>query len=421
LDKNYKVDFNYDQKVSKDLSYGKIILIPIFLAFGFFGFNSQAFGEIFGLDNDETGGDCDEIGNWDKTSSTCFLNSDLEINDQILMNNINGVTLDGQGYHIVGDGLSDGIYIGNSNNVKVVNVQISNTRNGIFLNNSSNNTIANNTIVWNTEHGIWTINESHNNIIKNNLSGFNLQHGISIGDADNSYIIDNLVTHTKDAIRLENANYNTVSGNYVWENRVEGIDLHESSGNIVYNNNIFEKVATSILDDCGECESKYFLNNSGNYYEVYDEIIEGCSDLDNNRICDDPYTFQEGVDQYPSIEIIKGKKPNPYMHDFPLKFDDWKSNENPAENPDVNSDWKQYLALWYYTEETSEREFINAIEYLLKKDIIKIPPITNVATSESSIPPQIKIKLGLWGHGLTDNDNFIDIVQNLAGNGILKF
>lgn len=419
MDKNYKIDFNFNYHLPPNLSYKKIILIPIFFIFVFSGVNSKAFGETFGLDNDETGGDCIEIGTWNYTSATCFLNADLKINDQILMININGITLDGQGHHIVGDGLSDGIYIGNSNNVKIVNVQISHARNGIFLNNSSDNTIANNTLVWNAEHGIWAINESHNNIIKNNLSGFNLQHGISIGDADNSYIIDNLVTHTKDAIRLENASYNTVSGNYVWENRVEGIDLHESPGNIVYNNNIFEKIAISVLDDCGECESKYFLNSSGNYYEAYDEISEGCSDLDKNKICDEPYIFPEGVDQYPSLEIIKGKIPNPNMHDFPLKFDGWKSSEDPTENPNLISDWKQNLALWYYTDETSESDFTNAIEYLLKNDIIKIPPITNVETSVSSISPQIKIKLGLWGYGLIDNDNFIDIVHSLAERGIV--
>lgn len=419
MDKNYKINFNYIHHLSTDFLYKKIILIPIFFIFVFFGFNSQAFGETFGLDNDENGGDCNEIGTWDNTSATCFLNGDLKINDQILMNNINGVTLDGQGHHIVGDGLSDGIYIGNSNNVKVVNVQISNARNGIFLNNSSDNTIANNTLVWNTEHGIWAINESHNNIIKNNLSGFNLQHGISIGDADNSYIIDNLVTHVKDGIRLENASYNTVSGNYIWKNRVEGIDLHESSGNLVYNNNIFDEVAMSVLDDCGECESKYFLNNAGNYYKAYDEIAEGCYDLDNDRICDDPYTFDEGVDQYPSLKIINGKIPNPYMHDFPLKFDGWESSENPTEIPNMNSDWKRNLALWYYTDETSESEFMNALEYLVENDIIKIPPIANVENNEFTISPQIKIKLGLWGYGLIDNNDFIDIVHSLAEKGMV--
>lgn len=399
--------------------FQKIILTSIFLTLVFVGFNSYAFGETFGLDNDENGGDCNEIGTWDNTSATCFLNGDLEINDQILMVNINGVTLDGQGHHIIGDGLSDGIYVGNSNNIKIVNIQISNARNGIFLNNSSDNTIANNTLVWNTQHGIWAINESHNNIIKNNLSGFNLQHGISIGDADNSYIIENLVTHTKDAIRLEKANYNTVSGNYVWENRVEGIDLHESSENLIYNNNVFFTLIDDVLDDCGECNSKYFWNNMGNYYEVYDEPTEGCNDLDSNGICDEPYVFDEGIDQYPSVSIIKGNLPNPHMHDFPLKFDDWETSEQSIESSNYISDWKQNIALWYFNEETSEHEFINAIEYLLKNEIIKIPPITNVEADEASMPPEIKIKLGLWGYGLTDNEEFIDIVHYLAGKGLV--
>ncbi|MDH3610447.1 MAG: right-handed parallel beta-helix repeat-containing protein [Nitrosopumilus sp.] len=390
-----------------------------FLILVFFGFSSVAFGENFGLDNDENGGDCNKIGIWDNPSSTCFLSRDLEKNDQILLININGVTLDGQGHHIIGDGLSDGIYVGNSNNIKIINMQISNTRNGIFLNNSSDNMIANNTVVWNTEHGIWAINESHNNIIKNNLSGFNIQHGISIGDADNSYIIDNLVSHTKDAIRLEKANYNTVSGNYVWENRVEGIDLHESSENLIYNNNVFFTLIDDVLDDCGECNSKYFLNNMGNYYEIFDESAEGCNDLDSDGICDEPFVFSEGIDQYPSVSIIKGNIPNPYMHDFPLKFDDWETNKELIESSSFISDWKQNIALWYYNEETTEKEFTNSIEYLLKNEIITIPPISNVEIEESSIPPEIKIRIGLWSYGLTDNEEFIDIVHSLAEKGLV--
>jgi len=399
--------------------FQKITFMPVFLILVFVGFDSFAFGENFGLKNDGNGGDCNKIGIWDNTSATCFLSGDLEKNDQILMININGVTLDGQGHHIIGDGLSDGIYVGNSNNIKIINMQISNTRNGIFLNNSSDNTIANNTLVWNTEHGVWAINESHNNMIKNNLSGFNIQHGISIGDADNSYIIDNLVSHTKDAIRLEKANYNTVSGNYVWENRVEGIDLHESSENLIYNNNVFFTLIDDVLDDCGECNSKYFLNNMGNYYEIYDEPAEGCNDLDSNGICDEPYVFSEGIDQFPAVSIIKGNVPNPNIHDFPLRFDDWGKTEFSIESSNYISDWKQNLASWYFDEETSELEFINAIKYLLQNEIIKIPPTGNLEDSETSIPPEIKIKIGLWGYGFTDDEEFIGIVHYLVEKGLV--
>ena len=397
----------------------RIIFVPIVILF-LIGFNSQSFGETFGIENDENGGDCNEIGIWDNTRKTCYLNRDLAINDQILIINTNGVTLDGQGHRITGDGLSDGIYIGNSNNLKILNLQISNTRNGIFLNNSSDNTIANVTTVWNTENGIWAIHDSDNNIFKNNLSGFNLQHGISIGDADNSFIIDNLITQTKDAIRLEKANYNTVSGNYVWENRVEGIDLHESSENLIYNNNVFETIAISVLDDCEECASQYFMNNVGNYYQVYDEVSEGCSDFDSNGICDEPYIFDEGIDQFPSVEIIQGELPNPYIHNFPLKFDDWGSKEKSLGSENFIDDWKQNLALWYYEGAISEQDFLTAIEYLVKNEIIKISSISISEPLEETISENVKVKLGLWGFGLVDNNEFIKILHYFAEKGIIS-
>lgn len=404
----------------------------------FFGFDNQAFGEKFGINDDKTGGDCNEIGIWDISTKTCFMNRDLKVGDQIRIND-DGVSLDGQGHHITGDGLTNGVYIPDRHFVKVVNLQISNTKYGIFLNNSSDNTIANVTTVWNTKHGIYAIHGSDRNTISNNLTGYNMWWGISIGNADENYITNNFVTRTKDAIRLEESNNNIISGNYVWENRVEGIDFHRSSENLIKNNNVFEKGAISILDDCQECGNKYSGTNWGNYYEAFDEIAEGCVDANSDEFCDEPFGFDDGgIDQYPSVKIIQNNGVKHHPHDFPLKFDDWSKGEKPQEfkvlvadgheeeytQTDEFStfipDWARNVAFWYYIDSTSEREFIAAVEYLIQKGILQIPPSNSSQLTESTIPEEIKIKLGLWGYGFTDDNEFVNLVNQLAELGLIK-
>jgi hypothetical protein len=43
------------------------------------------------------------------------------------------------------------------------------------------------------------------------------------------------------------------------------------------------------------------LPQAGNFWDTYDTPAEGCADLNNDRICDDPYTFLGGTDNLPWV------------------------------------------------------------------------------------------------------------------------
>ncbi len=67
------------------------------------------------------------------------------------------------------------------------------------------------------------------------------------------------------------------------------------SGSRIYRNNFFRSNTSSI----GSLNSWDF-NGSGNYWSIYDEPLEGCSDLNGDNICDSPYVLDtNNRDNYP--------------------------------------------------------------------------------------------------------------------------
>lgn len=385
-------------------------------------FNSPAFGERFDIRDNQTGGDCNDIGFWEKTSKTCNMTRDLPMGDQIRISS-DDVTLNGMDHHIYGDGIISGVYIPDRVNVKVSNLFISNAENGIFLNNSSNNIIENITSVWNTQHGIYMIHNSNNNLVKNNSIGYSIEHGISIAESDNNKFENNFVTNTKDGIRLKISNYTTISENVLWENRVEGVDIHESSMNSVFRNYFFENDAIPILDDCDVCTDKFFSQEGGNYYLNYDEIAEGCLDSDSNGFCDDPISYNGAVDELPLIQNSKWDLNKIKALEFLPKAEalgPFYGNEKSETNLEKIPGWVKNLVMWLHFEEISEKNFTNAVEFLVQKEIINIPTLPNAKSPEDPIPLEIKFKLAWWGVGLADDEDFVDLISYLAEEGFIQ-
>jgi len=154
-------------------------------------------------------------------------------------------------------------------------------------------------------------NNSNNNIISFNyigesfLSTFNsnsLGHGIRIDDSQNNSIINNIITKTKDAIRLQNSNHNTITRNNIFDNRVEGLDFHKSEGNKIFFNNFDEPEAIPVISIPPRFSNEFFSSKGGNYYSNFDEPAEGCTDQNFDNFCDEPFLFKGGED---SLAFVK--------------------------------------------------------------------------------------------------------------------
>jgi hypothetical protein len=83
--------------------------------------------------------------------------------------------------------------------------------------------------------------------------------------------------------------------------------------------------------------------------------------------------------------------------------------------------WIKNNAGWWATGEIDDGSFVQGIQYLIKQDILKIPPTTQGSGSGSNdIPGWIKNNAEWWAAGQIDDDSFIQGIQFLIEKGIMK-
>lgn len=168
---------------------------------------------------------------------------------------------------------------------------------GIVVRYLNNNIIRNNT-AFNNNIGIYLSSSSYNILSGNNASN-NYATGIYVSSSNNA-ISSNIASNNIYGIFLANAYNNTLIGNDVNSNSYIGIDLLSSSGNVLYRNNIINNTNYSAYD---YGNNQWDSGTAGNHYSNFDEPTEGCTDNNNNGICDSGYSIPGGssVDRYPLV------------------------------------------------------------------------------------------------------------------------
>ena len=192
-------------------------------------------GTIF-IRDDATGGNCTLIGTWDNSTKTCTLTTNLAQTIQI---DNDGITLNGNGHIITGNGAGCGVDLYYRNHVTIKNLIVEKFVSGICLfasdyNNLTNNTASNNSVGINLFHYPSYFNNLTGNTIKNNGVG------ISIRGHDNNFI-SNIVS-----------------------NNSEGFILYYSANNTLKNNTISYNSYTGIFSDWGSVNNKFTSNTISN-------------------------------------------------------------------------------------------------------------------------------------------------------------
>ncbi len=129
---------------------------------------------------------------------------------------------------------SFGVGMYSSSNNTLSNNTASNNSYGIYLWDSSNNTLSNNTAS-NNYYGIYMDYASNNNTLSNNNASNNSYYGIYLYGSSNT-LIGNNAANNGNGIFLYSSSSNTLSGNNASNNRNVGIYLSYSSNNAIYNN-----------------------------------------------------------------------------------------------------------------------------------------------------------------------------------------
>jgi len=200
------------------------------------------------------------------------------------------MVIDGNGYTIQGSGtVSYGILLSGIHNVTIIDVDIKDFYVGIFLNSSSNNVLSGNSITDNG-YGIGLHYSSDNNRITGNNIGAGSSHTV----------------HVYTGIQLENSSANVILGNNIVGNEECGVFFVFSPNNTIYHNNFVNNTYQFYADKSVNVWDDGYPSG-GNYWSDYagvdlctgpnQNLIEG---IGSDGIGDTNYTIDgNNVDRYP--------------------------------------------------------------------------------------------------------------------------
>ena len=82
--------------------------------------------------------------------------------------------------------------------------------------------------------------------------------------------------------------------------------------------------------------------------------------------------------------------------------------------------WIKNNAGWWATDQIDDSSFLQGIQYLIKEEIMVIPPTETSGSSESQgVPAWVKNNAGWWADGQIDDNAFVSGIQYLIKSGII--
>lgn len=82
-------------------------------------------------------------------------------------------------------------------------------------------------------------------------------------------------------------------------------------------------------------------------------------------------------------------------------------------------DWVKNTAGWWATDAISEIEFVNAVEFLIKENIIQVNASQTSETSQS-VPGWVKNTAGWWAEEIISDNEFLNSLEFLINKGIIQ-
>lgn len=131
-----------------------------------------------------------------------------QITKMKFLNNANGVAL----FNAVGNDVSDNVIDGTAATAGMVWPA------GIYLGNSTDNTLYNNRITNNARNGILLANQSSNNIVKGNQAGLNKVDGVAVDASSQGNILVSNITRSNGQFDLSDAS--NACGTNTWKANV---------------------------------------------------------------------------------------------------------------------------------------------------------------------------------------------------------
>jgi len=225
------------------------------------------------------------------------------IYDSIVVERDN-IVIDGAGYTLEGNGMGTGIDLTERNNVTIKNMEIDVFDYGIWLEDSSSNSIYGNNITTNQYDyaGIWLDNSLNNNIYGNNMT---YNHAcIKLEYSSGNRIYGNHMTNNFACIGLRHSSNNNISGNNM-TNNIIGTKLYFSSDNNIYENDITNHYYAIWLKFSSSNNNIFRNNIIANYNDIGFEVASNNFIHHNNIVANNIqvlnyYSINVWDDGYPS-------------------------------------------------------------------------------------------------------------------------
>ncbi len=93
--------------------------------------------------------------------------------------------------------------------------------------------------------------------------------------------------------------------------------------------------------------------------------------------------------------------------------------DKPASNPEIPN-WIKNNAKWWSEGVIEDTDFIQGVQYLVKEGIIKVSSAKGSGSSSGAIPSWIKNNAKWWADGQISDGDFVKGIQFMIENGIIK-
>ncbi len=256
----------------------------------------------------------------------------------------------------------NGIELYNTTGARILDNNISFTRDGIYVDVSHHAVFRGNkmhhlrygTHYMNSYYNVWENNESYlnrgglalmevrNQVVRGNVAWGNTDHGIMLRTIQDSVIENNIVSHNGKGFFIYDAEYNTIRNNLVIDNRV-GVHLwagsyrNEVDGNDFIDNQEQVRYVAARDQPWGERAGNYWSNYAG-------------WDRDGNGFGDIPYSASDLIDRlvwrYPYVKIMLNSPAVQTLRliarQFPLLRAPSVVDAHPRMRP-WHTDWSRWL------------------------------------------------------------------------------
>lgn len=82
--------------------------------------------------------------------------------------------------------------------------------------------------------------------------------------------------------------------------------------------------------------------------------------------------------------------------------------------------WVKKNAGYWATGQVADNDFVQGIQYMISNGIVKIPHEQSSSTSSQKIPVWVKSNAGFWATGQIADDQFVQGIQYMISNGIIQ-